>query len=84
MNNALADTIKSILGERMGRQAKVGRITKAIRNAGGWRWVGLYDMDCQSGMIVNIAWSGPAPPAYPSFAITKRLTSRAIAKQDAC
>lgn len=82
MKNALADTIKSILGERIGRQAKARRITEAIRNAGGWRWVGLYEVDCQSGMIVNIAWSGPGPPAYPSFPTTKGLTARAIAKRE--
>jgi putative methionine-R-sulfoxide reductase with GAF domain len=79
MTNALADTIKSILGERVGRQAKALRIAEAIRNAGAWRWVGLYTIDYQIGMVVNLAWSGPGPPEYPSFAITKGLTSRALA-----
>lgn len=80
MRNALAE-IKSTLDERIGRQAKACRIAEAIRKEGSWHWGGLCDVDCQSGMIANIAWSGPGPPAHPSSPITKKLTSRAIANR---
>jgi GAF domain-containing protein len=39
----------------------------------------LYDVDYAAGMVANIAWSGPDAPAFPTFPITKGLTSRAIA-----
>jgi L-methionine (R)-S-oxide reductase len=76
--NALADTIKNILGQRVRQEAKAARIPEAIRNAGAWRWVGLYAVDYQSGLVTNITWSGLGPPAYPSFPITRGLTARAI------
>ena len=75
----LPDRLRNILTENLSRTAKAASITEAIRIGGAYRWVGIYDVDIQQGMVSNIAWSGPSAPAYPAFPITKGLTSRAIA-----
>lgn len=64
----------------MPRTIKAERIAGAIQEDGGYRWVGLYDVNFQLCLVSNIAWSGPSAPAYPAFPITKGLTSRVIAK----
>ena len=61
------------------RKQRAQRIAEHIRATGPYRWVGIYDVDTHSGLISNIAWSGPGAPAYPTFPITKGLSSRAIA-----
>jgi len=38
-------------------------------------------VDIQRGVVSNIAWSGTGPPEYPTFPLTKGLTSRAIAEK---
>ncbi|HEX7158177.1 MAG TPA: GAF domain-containing protein [Edaphobacter sp.] len=77
--NKLLGAIRPILTQNITRRAKAAAIAEAIRVEGGYRWVGLYDVDVQKGLVSNIAWSGPSAPAYPTFPITKGLTSRAIA-----
>jgi putative methionine-R-sulfoxide reductase with GAF domain len=77
--NRLPSKLRSILAESVDRTAKAERLATAIREDGDYRWVGIYDVDFLSGLVSNIAWSGPNAPAYPSFPITKGLTSKAIA-----
>jgi putative methionine-R-sulfoxide reductase with GAF domain len=48
---------------------------------GAYRWTGLYDVDIERGVVSNIAWSGAGAPEYPTFCLTKGLTSRAIAEK---
>jgi L-methionine (R)-S-oxide reductase len=79
MPHSKALDLKSILAKDVGRVAKAERIAEAIRSKGSYRWVGLYDVDIQGGLVSNIAWSGPNAPAHPIFPITKGLTARAIA-----
>ena len=50
----------------------------AIRRFGGYRWVGLYDVDHADAVVRNIVWSGPGAPEFPTFPIGKGLTSSAI------
>jgi putative methionine-R-sulfoxide reductase with GAF domain len=69
---------RRILALNEDRITKAKRIAEAIREAGGYRWVGIYDVNVLPGTVSNIAWSGPNAPAYPVFPITKGLTSRAI------
>jgi GAF domain-containing protein len=73
------ERINAILTCEFSRPAKALEIAEAIREDGNYRWVGLYDVDYAAGMVANIAWSGPDAPAFPTFPITKGLTSRAIA-----
>jgi putative methionine-R-sulfoxide reductase with GAF domain len=73
------DNVKSILTSDVSRVAKGKRIAEAIRDKGLYRWVGIYEVDIQGGLVSNIAWSGPSAPAHPIFPVTKGLTARAIA-----
>jgi GAF domain-containing protein len=51
-------------------------LARLIRSSSGRRWVGLYWVS--SGEVVSLAWSGPAPPAYPVFPTGRGLTGAAI------
>jgi L-methionine (R)-S-oxide reductase len=73
---AVVREIAEILGGTAERAAKAARAAAVIRRAGGYRWVGIYDVADQR--VVNLAWSGPAAPAYPVFPVTQGLTSTAI------
>jgi L-methionine (R)-S-oxide reductase len=76
--SGLPDQLQTILALNADRLVKAKLITEAIRRAGAYRWVGIYDVNVRLGTVTNIAWSGPNAPAYPVFPITKGLTSRAI------
>jgi putative methionine-R-sulfoxide reductase with GAF domain len=58
------------LGER------AARVAELIRTRTGRRWVGVYRVACSE--VRNLAWSGPAAPAYPNFPIERGLTGAAI------
>ena len=75
----LLERLDAILEADSTRAAKALQMAEEIREDGGHRWVGLYDVDRERGLVSNIAWSGPNAPAFPTFPITKGLTSRAIA-----
>lgn len=47
-----------------------------IRERTGHRWVGIYRVTDTD--VRNLAWSGPAGPAYPNFPIEQGLTGAAI------
>jgi putative methionine-R-sulfoxide reductase with GAF domain len=75
----LSELVADIVAQG-GDRARHGRaIAEAIRADGGYRWVGVYEVDVEAGLVSNIAWSGAGPPEFPSFPATKGLTSRAIA-----
>ena len=61
---------------RLGRLQKVASVLRAVT---GNRWVGLYEVDFTRGEVRNLVWDGPAGPEYPTFPISKGLTSSAIA-----
>jgi len=75
----LMNEITSIVEGGSSRAEKAKAIAEAIRAFVHYRWTGLYDVDNERGLVSNIAWSGSGAPEYPVFAITKGLTSRAIA-----
>jgi putative methionine-R-sulfoxide reductase with GAF domain len=74
--DVLVREIAEILGGTADRAAKASHAAEAIRRAGGYRWVGIYDVTDQ--LVLNLAWSGPGPPAYPVFPVTQGLTGTAI------
>ena len=59
------------------RSDKARRAAAVIRVAGGYRWVGLYDVGQET--ISVLGWDGPDPPAYPSFPVTQGLNGAAVA-----
>ena len=60
--------ILSIPGDRVG---KARRISAAIRETGGYRWVGVYDVSADE--IGVVAWSGPSrdPRYLPTLGTTR-------------
>lgn len=74
----MRNAFRKILEEDADRPQKAKKIAEQIRALGPYRWVGIYDFDHQRNIVVNVAWSGPAAPAHPTFPPTSGLTSRAI------
>jgi len=56
---------------------EVIRLAERIREAGAYRWVGIYAVGRSE--ISVIGWSGPAPPAYPRFPKDRGLCGAAAA-----
>jgi GAF domain-containing protein len=60
-----------------GREEKAARVAQAIRRAGGYRWMGVYEV--MEDEIANVAFNGPGAPVYPRFPITSGLSGAAVA-----
>ena len=73
--------IDDALASNMGRADKAVRIAALIREAGRYRWVGLYAVSDQE--ITVIGWSGPGAPAHPRFPVTQGLSGAAVATRRA-
>jgi putative methionine-R-sulfoxide reductase with GAF domain len=74
------DLIEDVRRESRGDgtpEERAGRIAVLIRERTGRRWVGIYRVTDTE--VRNLAWSGPALPAYPNFAIGRGLTGAAVA-----
>ena len=63
------------------RLEKLRKIASTIRARGGYRWVGLYEIDRSRSLVKNLVWDGPDAPVYPVFPVTKGLTGVAIAER---
>jgi L-methionine (R)-S-oxide reductase len=62
------------------RDVRAARAAASIRRFGGYRWVGVYDVD--EDEIAILGWDGPAPPAHPRFPRTDGLCGTAVATGD--
>ena len=69
--------IDGVLLGRGERAAKATRIAELVREAGGYRWVGLYEVTDQE--IAAVGWSGPGAPAHRRFPVTHGLSGAAVA-----
>lgn len=76
--STLVSDLEKIIGRREPKKARFLAAANAIRQAGPYRWVGLYRVDHAEGMVRNIVWSGPMAPAFPSFSVNNGLTGSAI------
>ena len=65
--------IDAVLQSDAGRSAKAVRIAELIRRAGGYGWVGLYEVTEE---IAVLGWSGPGAPADPRFPVTQGSAGR--------
>ena len=72
----MSDKIVSALNSPSPRVEKVRNVAEIIREAGGYRWVGIYDVGAETVSIIS--YSGPDAPAYPQFPASKGLTGSAI------
>jgi L-methionine (R)-S-oxide reductase len=73
------EQIHEALASTDSRQQKVERIAEAIRKAGPYRWVGIYEVDSKD--ITIVGWSGQGEPAYPHFPASKGLCGSAVASR---
>jgi L-methionine (R)-S-oxide reductase len=70
-------SIEDALASDLGRAEKAVQIAELVRQAGSYRWVGLYAVTDQE--IAVIGWSGPGAPAHPRFPVTQGLSGDAVA-----
>jgi putative methionine-R-sulfoxide reductase with GAF domain len=75
----LLANLERIVATARDRCASLDEAAALIRSSGNYRWVGLYDVDHEAGLVRNVTWSGPGAPEYPTFPLTKGLTSAAVA-----
>ncbi len=80
INNTLNE-IRSLAMSSGDRAARAKRLAELIRKLGDYRWVGVYGVGPE--LVSIIAWSGPNAPEYPSFPVTKGLTSAAVESKKA-
>jgi putative methionine-R-sulfoxide reductase with GAF domain len=73
----LVDALRAEARRNAPTEERAQRIAELLRLHTGRRSVGLYQIDGDE--VVNLAWSGPAPPAYPRFPVSRGLTGAAIA-----
>ena len=62
------------------RRAVAREAADLIRQAGSYRWVGLYDVT--ETEVAAIAWTGEIAPAFPRFPRTQGLNGAAVAAGD--
>lgn len=74
----LLSDLQAIQSLSQERNVAFGKVAHLLRGYGGYRWVGLYDVDHAGGLVKNVVWSGSGAPEFPTFPITKGLTNLAI------
>jgi L-methionine (R)-S-oxide reductase len=72
----LAGRIREVVRSDSPRPARARSVADAVREATGRRWVGVYAVEGDE--VVNLAWSGPGPPAHPHFPVGAGLSGAAI------
>jgi GAF domain-containing protein len=70
------EQLRSIIAAPGERRGLARRAAEAIRDARGYRWVGLYDV--ADTEIVAVGWSGAVAPAFPRFPIGQGLNGAAV------
>ena len=76
MPDELLEAVRAAAELPLSRAERSQRIADLVRTATGRRWVGVYEVT--SAEVVNLAWSGPAPPSHPRFPAEHGLTGAAI------
>jgi GAF domain-containing protein len=77
----LLSELGKVVSDNKNRTASLQQVADILKNAGNYRWAGLYDVDHANGKVSNIVWSGQGAPEHPSFPLTKGLTSAAVSEQ---
>lgn len=77
-NEQLLLELRRIVSNGGDRTVSLQQVADILKNAGNYRWVGLYDVDHTNGQVSNIAWSGHGAPEHPTFPLSKGLTSAAV------
>jgi putative methionine-R-sulfoxide reductase with GAF domain len=79
-NDSTFDEIRLALEGGGARKERFERTAEMIREAGEYRWVGIYEV--ANGEIAVIAWSGPGAPAYPRFPAARGLCGDAVRRSE--
>lgn len=58
------------------REVRAHRAAEIVRAKGGYRWVGIYDVE--DDRFVLVGHTGPSAPVHPHFPITQGLSGEAI------
>jgi GAF domain-containing protein len=58
------------------RHEKARRVAEVIRETGGYRWVGIYEVTAEE--IAVVGWNGPGAPAHPRFPVSQGLCGAAV------
>ncbi|HTA53897.1 MAG TPA: GAF domain-containing protein [Candidatus Acidoferrales bacterium] len=76
MNETIARALLAAIDAETPREDRAQAAARLVRDAGGYRWVGIYDVgDEEVGLIGH---SGSTPPAHTRFSITLGLSGAAI------
>jgi L-methionine (R)-S-oxide reductase len=73
--------LENIVVTARDRQASLPEVAALLRSSNDYRWVGLYDVDHETGLVRNVSWSGPCEPEHPTFPLTQGLTGAAVAQR---
>lgn len=73
----LPQRLATIIADPAPRSDRARAAAEAIQEVTGARWIGIYSV--ADGEVRNEAWSGPAPPAHPTFPASQGLTAHAVA-----
>ena len=79
VDDALVEAVRAAAELPLAREERSQRIADLVHTATGRRWVGVYEVTASE--VVNLAWSGPAPPAHPRFPAGRGLTAAAISSR---
>ncbi len=80
--DALFAALAEIVSRATDRAAALKGVADLLKTGGGYRWVGLYDVDHAAQVVRNVAWSGQGAPKYPVFPLTQGLTGAVIAGRE--
>jgi L-methionine (R)-S-oxide reductase len=75
LTETLARVRRALEGSRS-RAEKLREVAEILREAGPYRWVGLYDVTADG--IAVAAWSGPGEPAHPRLPVGDGLCGAAV------
>lgn len=78
----LLSELRRIISKGGNRTASLQQIADALKTAGNYRWVGLYDVNHANGQVSNIVWSGQGAPEHPTFPVNKGLTGAAVSGRE--
>ena len=70
-NLQLLSELRRIVSNGGDRTASLQQVADTLKNAGNYRWVGLYDVDHANEQVSNVVWSGQGAPEHPTFPLTK-------------
>jgi L-methionine (R)-S-oxide reductase len=76
----LHEAVRAVAERRGPRGERAQRIADLVRTATSRRWVGVYEVSPTE--VINLAWSGPAPPAHLRFPAEQGLTGAAISARE--